>query len=174
MQLTTEKEQQDASQEELLAQIGNVDRQTARRILRKHKGDMEKAVDALLAGDRGETSVWESQHRTTPEPRYTDGKTTAIAPHPSSSVIDLTGDTEEELSRAIQLSMQDDTSGTHFRPTDRAPHPYWQMVSNVMCRPLYRMLSVFMLLDDRSLRRALHHLRTTGFWMMLYKPAFRI
>jgi len=175
MQLTAEKEQQDASQEELLAQIGNVDRQTARRILRKHKGDMEKAVDALLAGDRGEASVWESQHRTTPEPRYTDGKTTAIAPHPSSSVIDLTGDTEEELSRAIQLSMQDDTSGTHFRPTDRAPHPDWQMVrSNVMCRLLYRMLSVFMLLDVRSLHRALHHLRTTGFWMTLYKPAFRI
>ncbi len=176
MQLTTaENEQYEASQEELLAQIGNVDRQTARRILRKHKGDMEKAADALLAGDRGETSVWESQHRTTPEPRYADGKTTAIAPHPSSSVIDLTGDTEEELSRAIQLSMQDDTSGPHFRPTDRAPHPDWQMVrSNVMCRPLYRMLSVFMLLDVRSLHRALHHLRTTGSWMMLYKPAFRI
>jgi hypothetical protein len=174
MQLTAEKEQQDASQEEHLAQIGNVDRQTARRILRKHKGDMEKAVDALLAGDRGET-VWESQHRTTPEPRYTDGKTTAIAPHPSSSVIDLTGDTEEELSRAIQLSMQDDTSGPHFRPTDRAPHPDWQMVrSNVMCRSLYRMLEVFMLLDVRSLHLTLHHLRTTGFWMTLSKPAFRI
>lgn len=143
MQLTAEQGHPEVSQDEHLAQIGNVDRQTARRILRKHKGDMEKAVDALLAGDRGETTVWESQHRTTPEPRYSDSRTAAVASHPSSSVIDLTGDTEEELSRAIQLSMQDDTSGPHFRPTDRAPHPDWQMVrSNVMSCPLCWMCSL--------------------------------
>jgi len=132
MQLSSEEENVEVTNGELLAQIGNIDTQTARKVLRKHRGDMEKAVDALLAGDRGETSVWESKHRTTPEPKYSDGRSTAIAPHPSSSVIDLTEDVEEDLSRAIQMSMQDG-SGVQFGPSERAPHPDWQMVrSNVI------------------------------------------
>jgi len=137
MQLTPEEESLEQSNGELLAAIGNVDSQTARKVLRKHKGDMEKAADALLAGDRGEASVWESQHRTTPEPMYTDSRSTgkststAIAPHPSSSVIDLTGDGEDDINRAIQMSMQDDNSrpsAPKFGPSERAPHPEWQMV----------------------------------------------
>jgi len=121
---------------QLLAQIGDVDVEIAKRVLRKHKGDMARAADAILEGDRGEPNVWDSQHRTTPDPQHTEGRSTAIAPHPSSSVIDLTRDSEEEISRAIQLSLH---AGTQFKATDRAPHPEWQMVrSNVMCRSLYK------------------------------------
>ena len=96
---------------EHLAQLGDVDIDTARRLLSKHKGDMEKAVDALLSGDRGEPNAWDSHHRTSPDPAYADGRSTAVAPHPSSTVIDLTEDNEnDDLSRAIQMSMQDTTS----------------------------------------------------------------
>src|SRR5260221_14447377 len=125
---------------QLLAQRGDVDVEIAKLVLQKHKGDMARAADAILEGDRGETNVWDSQHRTTPDPQHSEGRSTAIAPHPSSSVIDLTRDSEEEISRAIQLSLHDNESpaGTQFKATDRAPHPDWQMVrSNVMCRSLY-------------------------------------
>jgi hypothetical protein len=133
MQLLEEEQLEEKGQ--LLAQIGGVDVEVAKRVLRKHKGDMERAADAILEGDRGEPNAWESQHRTTPDPKYSDGRSTAIAPHPSSSMIDLTGEQEEEISRAIQMSLQDSESGngTQFRRTDRAPHPEWQMVrSNVI------------------------------------------
>lgn len=134
MQLSDEGQLEEKGQ--LLAQLGGVDVEIAMRVLRKHKGDMERAADAILEGDRGETSVWESQHRTTPDPKHSDGRSTAIAPHPSSSVIDLTVE-PEDVSRAMELSLQDNNSGAgpQFRRTDRAPHPEWQMVpSNVMCR----------------------------------------
>ena len=145
MQLTKEQELQEQSNIDMLAAVGNVDAPTARKVLRKYKGDMEKAVDALLAGDRGESTVWDSQHRTTPEPMYTDGKgsvkstSTAIAPHPSSSVIDLTGDGDDDISRAIQMSMQDENSRApvaQFGPSERAPHPEWQMVRSNVCQTM--------------------------------------
>lgn len=134
MQLSDEGQLEEKLQ--LLAQLGSVDIEIAKRVLRKHKGDMERAADAILEGDRGEANVWESQHRTTPDPKHSDGRSTAIAPHPSSSVIDLTGE-QDDFSQAVQMSLQDNESGpgTQFRRTDRAPHPEWQMVrSNVMCR----------------------------------------
>ncbi|KAJ3504703.1 hypothetical protein NLJ89_g7798 [Agrocybe chaxingu] len=106
VQLTPEQDQQERENSDLLASIGNVDAQIARRVLRKHRGDMEKAVDAILAGDRG-AEAWETQHRTTPEPMYTDGAT---------PVHQIT-----QLRRHRQSSV-------HFGPTDRAPHPEWQMV----------------------------------------------
>ncbi|KAF9531048.1 hypothetical protein CPB83DRAFT_849241 [Crepidotus variabilis] len=116
----------DEANAELLAQIGDIDVEAARRLLHKYKGDMQKAVDALLAGDKGYEEPWEGQHRTTPEPSLTDGKSTAVAPHASSSVIDLSGD--DDLSRALQMSMQDSSTPAQFKPTERAPHPEWQVV----------------------------------------------
>ena len=164
---------------QLLAQLGDVEVEVAKRVLRKHKGDMERAADAILEGDRGETSVWESQHRTTPDPKHSDGQSTAIVPHPSASVIDLTGDGEEEMSRAIQMSLQDDESvtgtGTQFRRTDRAPHPEWQMVrSNVMCRSLYEIRLFMRIGNFRPLSRVLRLLLKIEFWTMPYKQVFRI
>ncbi|CAA7266272.1 unnamed protein product [Cyclocybe aegerita] len=131
MQLTPEQEQQERENSNLLASIGNVDAQIARRVLRKHRGDMDKAADAILAGDRG-AEAWETQHRTTPEPMYTDGTTPVhqITQLPSTSVIDLTADDDETMAQAMKMSLMDQSSqsSVHFGPTDRAPHPEWQMV----------------------------------------------
>ena len=51
--------------------------------------------------------------------------------------IDLTGDEDEELNRAMAMSMED--QGTTFGPSDRAPNPEWAMVpSNVLSIPRFR------------------------------------
>jgi hypothetical protein len=148
MQLTSEQEKQETENSNYLASVVNVDSHIARRMLRKHNGDVAKAADAILAGDSA-VDVWDSQHRTTPDPMYSqDGLDTTtptassiVTPIPSSSVIDLTAD-DEELTRAIQMSMEDSAhalpsypshSVPKFTPSQRAPHPDWQMVrSNVM------------------------------------------
>ena len=139
MQLTAEQEKLEIQNSNYLASVVNVDSLIARRMLRKHKGDVAKAADAILAGDLG-TDIWEPQRRTTPDPMYSqDGLDIAtptpssiVTPVPSSSVIDLTAD-DEELTRAIQMSMEDSSQAPKFTPSQRAPHPDWQMVrSNVM------------------------------------------
>lgn len=56
--------------------------------------------------------------------------TVASKPERGSPAIDLTGDTEDDLSRALAASLED--QGPVFRPSDRAPDPAWAMVpSNV-------------------------------------------
>jgi hypothetical protein len=51
-----------------------------------------------------------------------------VTPASSSSVIDLTAD-DEELTRAIQMSMEDSSQAApKFTPSQRAPNPDWQMV----------------------------------------------
>lgn len=134
MQLTSDEE----ANGNLLASITSVDVEVARRVLRKHKGDMEKAADALFAGDMATEVQWDVQRRTTPDPMYTDGlNTDTHTPAPSiplasSSVIDLTAD-DDDMTRAIQMSMESSQSIPQFGPSERAPHPEWQMVrSNVM------------------------------------------
>jgi len=140
MQLISKQEKQEKENSDYLASVVNVDTSIARRMLRKHNGDVAKAADAILAGDLGGGDAWESQHRTTPEPMYSqDGLDKAtptassiVTPIPSSSVIDLTAD-DEELTRAIQMSMEDSSQVPKFTTSQRAPHPDWQMVrSNVM------------------------------------------
>ncbi|KAF8153002.1 hypothetical protein B0H34DRAFT_721780 [Crassisporium funariophilum] len=155
MHLSKEQEQLEIENGDLLASIGNVDPLVARRVLRKHKGDMEKAADAILAGDTG-MDPWESKHRTTPEPMYQDGidPTTlsipsTITPLPiSSSVIDLTAD-DDDMTRAIQMSMEDSSSQgvQKFGPTERAPHPEWQMVRSNAPAPAAQ--------DDHTLNEAI-------------------
>ena len=139
MQLTSEQEKQETENSNYLASVVNVDSHIARRMLRKHNGDVAKAADAILTGDSA-VDIWDSQRRTTPDPMYSDGLDTTtptassiVTPIPSSSVIDLTAD-DDELTRAIQMSMEDSAQiGPKFTPSERAPHPDWQMVrSNVM------------------------------------------
>ena len=51
-------------------------------------------------------------------------------------MIDLTGDEDEELNRAMKMSMEE--QGPVFRPSDRAPNPDWAMVpSNVLSFSFY-------------------------------------
>lgn len=138
MQLTGEQEEIEKNNVDHLASIANVDVQVARRVFRKHKGDMEKAVDALLAGDVGQEvglTAWDGQRRNTPEPLYGAelSREQLTVPHsnaplPSSSVIDLTVD-DDEMARALELSMQESSQTLpQFGPSERAPHPEWQMV----------------------------------------------
>lgn len=142
MQLTDQEMQENEENDvNFLTSMANVDAQTARRVLKKHNGDMAKAADALLAGDRA--GDWEKQIRTTPEPMYSDGMNTSTPitinlPLPSTSVIDLTADTEDdEMTRAIQMSMEENSqSGPQFGPSERAPHPDWQMVRSNVCCPI--------------------------------------
>ncbi|KAF5325531.1 hypothetical protein D9619_009876 [Psilocybe cf. subviscida] len=125
MQITNEDEIE-RSNGEFLASMAAVEVDTAIRVLRKHNGNMEKAADALLAGDTGQEEVlgvWKTttvtQHserrNVTPEP-------TANAQPP---VIDLTGDEDAEMNRAIEMSMSQTLP--EFKPSERAPHPEWAM-----------------------------------------------
>lgn len=133
-------EEQERENGDLLASIGNVPSDVARRVLRKHKGDMEKAADAILAGDTGEEEeeIWTNPGRNTPDPGWNPvavakSPTPRVTPVPSTSVIDLTKeDHSGEYTRAIQLSMDTSQTGVRFGPSERAPNPDWQMVpSNV-------------------------------------------
>ncbi|KAF5348037.1 hypothetical protein D9758_010059 [Tetrapyrgos nigripes] len=97
----------------LLASMAAVDHGIALRVLRKHNGNMERAAEALITGDRGES----------PQPP----KTTSI--DPSATVIDLTGDdNDEEMNRALQMSLDESASQPQFGPSTRPPDPNWSMV----------------------------------------------
>ena len=156
MQLSSEQEKLETEKSKYLASVVNVDSELARQMLRKHNGDVHKAADALLTGGDPRVDNWDSQRRTTPDPMYADGLDTTIptassivTPVPSSSVIDLTGD-DEELTRAIQMSIEDSSrTVSKFTPSQRAPHPDWQVVrSNVM----YNFSATFL----KSLLKASH------------------
>ncbi|PPQ99320.1 hypothetical protein CVT24_009188 [Panaeolus cyanescens] len=137
MQLTSEQQQLEQEHVDHLASIIQVSPELARKALRKHKGDMEKAADALLAGFTGDepTANWDKQRRNTPEPSSSNAVTVHVptlppvsnnTPVASNNVIDLTG--EDDMTRALQMSIEDSThSGTMFGPSDRAPNPDWQM-----------------------------------------------
>jgi hypothetical protein len=113
---------------------GDLDREVARKVLWKHNGNLEKAADAILQGDRGE-DMWLSAVST-----HNTGSTISpsqIPPAPTTRTIDLTED--EDMNRAFQLSMESmdtSTSEVRFGPSDRAPDPAWQMVSSNACPAL--------------------------------------
>ncbi|KAG6889932.1 hypothetical protein C0995_013456 [Termitomyces sp. Mi166 len=114
----------------MLAGIMSVDNDQARRVLRKYKGDVEKAADAILSGDQGDepSSLWPPSTESSQDPGYgnpfTDA-THAAAQSSSSNVIDLTGDDND---RALKLSQAQ--SDIKFGPSERAPDPAWQMVTS--------------------------------------------
>ena len=113
---------------------GDLDQEVARKVLWKHNGNLEKAADAILQGDRGE-DMWLSAVST-----HNTGSTISpsqIPPAPTTRTIDLTED--EDMNRAFQLSMEplDAPSEVRFGPSDRAPDPAWQMVSSNACPTLY-------------------------------------
>jgi len=152
MQIRTEADEAALkTQSELLSGITGVEPHIARRVLEKYGGNVEKAADALLSGDRGLEDAQQhpqhhenlKKHRTTPEPSYHEsGRRTAVGPGPSanlnsvastSGVVDLTGEDEDDpqLRHAMELSMGSQTT-PQFQRSDRAPDPNWQMVrSNV-------------------------------------------
>ncbi|KAF8888788.1 hypothetical protein BD779DRAFT_1522582 [Infundibulicybe gibba] len=106
---------------------GDLDPAVARRVLRKHAGNVQKTADAILEGDRGEELV--------PTVTYTEPQSTANIPQalpndPSNpTVIDLSAE-DDDYTRAVQMSMETPRSEPTFGPSERAPHPEWQMVTS--------------------------------------------
>ncbi|PFH51189.1 hypothetical protein AMATHDRAFT_59718 [Amanita thiersii Skay4041] len=127
MQLSEDELRAEQDNIQFLASMmgGDLDPEVARQVLRKHNGNVEKAADAILQGDRGEDNMWLSSQNT--------GSTISpsqIPPAPTARVIDLTED--DDMNRALQLSIETSHSEVHFGPSNRAPDPAWQMVpSNV-------------------------------------------
>ncbi|KAG2007243.1 hypothetical protein CC2G_014954 [Coprinopsis cinerea AmutBmut pab1-1] len=113
---------EDTSSIELLCSLAAVDTETARRVFHKHGGDMNKAAEALLGGDKGEDH-WSTQvqRHNTPESSYYEnapGPPIQVTPAPAGSEIDLTG--ESDPYQTIPAAS--------FGPSNRAPDPNWQMV----------------------------------------------
>jgi hypothetical protein len=136
--LTAHEEQLESDGVELLAGMmgGDFGQEEARRVLRKHRGNVQKAAEAILGGDRGEdvSTAWNTS-QTSQETAYADPTSSSGVSQgtqaSSSTVIDLTSD-DDDISRALQMSMETIPSEPTFRPSERAPHPEWQMVpSNV-------------------------------------------
>jgi len=92
----------------LLEMMGDSVRRTeALRVYRKHKGNVERAADAMVNGDRGEDYNWEC------------GESGAVYSQDSGQrvqpVIDLTG-SDDELQRAMAMSLEGESGiGTKVR-----------------------------------------------------------
>ena len=149
-----------ASIDMLLEFIGdrNGDRDRATRVLRRHNGNLEAAVDEMVGNQdyhnerrpAGNTEIAGkgalNVPRNTPErdtlpPYYAQGKnvSTSALSQPQvvsvdTEVIDLTRDEDDpDLKKAIELSLAsqqvDNEVNKNFRPSDRPADPSWAMVS---------------------------------------------
>ncbi|KXN88417.1 hypothetical protein AN958_07323 [Leucoagaricus sp. SymC.cos] len=111
----------------LLELMGDfVNRTEALRVYRKHKGNVERAADAILNGDRGQDYNWDDSQSSTP-PGYSQAIQQQAGPQPlkpSNTVIDLTG-SDDELQRAVAMSLETEPT---FGPSNRPPDSNWAMV----------------------------------------------
>lgn len=148
--MTPQEEIREREDVELLAAMmgGEVDLNEARRVLRKHKGDVQKAADAILEGDRGLeeiTTAWhtptqETQEVVYPDPTLSTGIQKTSKPlGPSPTVIDLTSEDNDYTQTWLDPSQNE----AKFGPSQRAPDPAWQMVtSNVSSQAQYNTYNV--------------------------------
>ncbi|KZP12925.1 hypothetical protein FIBSPDRAFT_869788 [Athelia psychrophila] len=125
--MTAQSEQE--SIEVLTSLMGDGDPEVARRVYRKFNGDMNRAATAILEGDTGESEPGTAQRPGTPM--------TGLAPHAPanvfepppplkpSPVIDLTGDDDAEMARALQVSLET-PSNTQIGPSERSKDE-WQV-----------------------------------------------
>ena len=136
--MTPEEVQQEQDGVELLAGMmgGNVGLEEARRVLRKHKGDVQKAADAMLGGDRGQQEEGSStqDNKSFVEPAASSSGTRQAVQTQGSSgnVIDLTA--EDDYTRPNRWeNLRSRQQEVKFGPSERPPDPAWQMVptSNV-------------------------------------------
>jgi len=85
----------------LLEMMGDSVRRTeALRVYRKHKGNVERAADAIVNGDRGEDYNWECGESGA---AYSQDNGQRVQP-----VIDLTG-SDDELQRAMAMSLEEES-----------------------------------------------------------------
>ncbi|KAF8839694.1 hypothetical protein BDN67DRAFT_737341 [Paxillus ammoniavirescens] len=110
---------------------GDFDREVARRILRKYEGDIDKTAGALLEGERGEDLPptllsW----RTNSQMDISQPQPLPPAVRPNTP-IDLTGDDDPDLQRAMQesiITIQPQPEGPKFGPSERPADPNWAVV----------------------------------------------
>ncbi|KAH9035003.1 hypothetical protein EDB85DRAFT_1945300 [Lactarius pseudohatsudake] len=140
----------------LTSMMGNGDPEIARRVLRKHNGDVQKAATSILEGDTGAEDSWPADFEKLIEvPNSIANPSTPppSKPERDKSVIDLTGDDENsELRRALEASLSPSAYGpstSQLRPSERAPDPNWAMVPSNVEQP-----SGFSQ-DDQHLSRAI-------------------
>jgi hypothetical protein len=139
----------------LTSMMGDGDPDVARRVLRKHNGDVQKAATSILEGDIGAEDSWPTDFgsltdvsisvvgpSTPPREYVTSSKSfkssktlVASKPEKDKTVIDLTGDDERELRHALAslASSQYESSASQLRPSERAPDPNWAMVPSNVC-----------------------------------------
>lgn len=120
----------------LLGMMGDyVNRREALRVYRKHKGNVERAADAILSGDRGEDYNWDDT-QSSALPGYSQA-VQPVGPQPlkpANTVIDLTS-SDDELQRAMAMSLENEPT---FGPSNRPPDSNWAMVpTNVCFLPLF-------------------------------------
>ncbi|KAH8112250.1 hypothetical protein DFH11DRAFT_1879322 [Phellopilus nigrolimitatus] len=162
----------------LQSMMGDLNADVARRVLIKHKGDIQAAASAILEGDRGDESAvsWPMDYnadsgsgsgggpnvpRRPNTPRASESSKTSK----EKGVIDLTKETgnyDQDLSRALQMSLENAAESTSqndpvLRPSDRVPDPSWAMVpSNVPSSNVQEQ-------EDQSLSRAIEASLSTSF-----------
>ncbi|KDQ64316.1 hypothetical protein JAAARDRAFT_187660 [Jaapia argillacea MUCL 33604] len=153
---------------------GELDEHVARKVLRKHGGDMQKAASAILEGDRGEVAAGGNAGGSGSGSLLglsglgggfgTGGSGSGMgtagrprSPPPSRpehdrNVIDLTGDDEYNTGLSDALE-------TNFGPSDRPPDQNWAMVRSDQAQGPPAGLSH----DDHSLSRAIEASLTSSY-----------
>lgn len=110
---------------------GVVDREAVRRVLRKYDGDIDKAATAMIdSGERGEPDLpqlWRSNSQPDIGAQKQLIAPTAVRPN-TPVTVDLTGDDEGDLQRAMRESMTTLQTPPVFGPSERPPDSNWAVV----------------------------------------------
>ncbi|THH02020.1 hypothetical protein EW026_g774 [Hermanssonia centrifuga] len=116
-----------------IQEIMGCDDTKALTFLRKKGGNVEQAITAILEDPGDETIAADVNDDIMSQLRDSAASVAVTSRECSSShggIIDLTGDEDDEMSRALKASLED--QGPAFGPSNRAPDPNWAVVpSNV-------------------------------------------
>ncbi|KAI6014460.1 hypothetical protein PISMIDRAFT_26984 [Pisolithus microcarpus 441] len=107
------------------------DREVARRVLRKYEGDVEKAATAMLEGERGDDDQSHQLWSSVSQMDVVSHKQPSVPSivRPNTPVVDLTGDDDRDLQRAMKESMSTlQQPAPVFGPSERPADPNWAMV----------------------------------------------
>ncbi|PSR72130.1 hypothetical protein PHLCEN_2v11978 [Hermanssonia centrifuga] len=118
-----------------IQEIMGCDDAKALTFLRKKGGNVEQAITAILEDPGDEPIAADVNDDIMSQLRDSAATVAVTSPTksgqaPSPPVIDLTADEDDEMSRALKASLED--QGPAFGPSNRAPDPNWAVVpSNV-------------------------------------------
>lgn len=109
---------------------GVLDREAVRRVLRKYDGDIDKAATAMIdGGERGDAlpQLWRSNSQPDIGAQKQLIAPTAVRPN-TPVTVDLTGDDDGDLQRAMRESMNTIQPQPVFGPSERPSDPNWAVV----------------------------------------------